>query len=146
MKSKSIKLTFVVLMLLSIFTGLAAADTYLEPGDLSNSKSGATLISLPIGTSDVFHANINSGSDLDWVKANVNAGNYIDILLNAGAYNAYVYYRAENPDGSLVVQHGKKPNFDARGSLTASPVYVKFGNHNLVPYNDYQFFAIRRTS
>lgn len=151
MIAKSIKSTIVVLLLLGTFTGLAAAvdDIYLEPNDLPNLKSGIpaqNFIDFPYGASDIYHANINTGSDIDWVKANVNAGNYIDILLDADAYNAYVYYRAENPDGSLVVQYGKKAYFSARGSLTASPVYVKFGNHNLVPHNDYQFFAIRRTS
>lgn len=73
-----------------------------------------------------------------------------DILLDSGAYNAYVYnayvyYRAENPDGSLVVKYGKAPGYTGGTAyVSVSPVYVKFGNSNLVTYNDYQFFVNRR--
>lgn len=152
MIKKSIKSTIFVLLILGTFTGLAAAvdDIELETqNDLPNERNqipSNSFVDFPYGASDVYHANIDTRSDIDWVKAGVNAGDYIDILVDTDAYNAYIYYRAENPDGSLVLQYGKKTNFSARGSLTASPVYVKFGNHNLVPYNDYQFFALRRTT
>jgi hypothetical protein len=139
-----IKPTIIVLLLLGVLTGLAAADTYLEPDELSSSKSGARQISCPIGTSDIYHANINPGQDIDWVKASVVSGNHVDVLLDTYALNGYVSLRAENPDNSIVQTYsisGRSGN----GYVNGSPLSIRFKDDNLVSYNDYQFITIRRT-
>lgn len=146
MIKKGIKSTIVVLLLLGIFTGLAAADTYLEPNELSSDKSGARQIICPIGTSDIYHANINPGQDIDWVKASVTSGNHVDILLDVSALNGYVSLRGENPDGSIVQTYSKLSGGSGSGYVNGSPLSIKFKDDNLVTYNDYKFITIRKTS
>lgn len=143
MLKKGLKSTIVVLLLLGIFTGLAAADTYLEPGELSSSKSGARQISCPIGTSDIYHANINPGSDVDWVKASVTSGNHVDILLDVDALRGYVSLRGVNPDNSLVQRYSISGG-GGDGYVDGSPLSIRFKDDRSVTYNDYQFITIRR--
>ena len=148
MKSKTIKSTIVVLMLLSIFTGLAAAidDIYLEDEeDLPNDRDNvSSSISLPYGSSDIYHANINPGSDEDWCKANCNSGDHFDILIDSGAYRNYISYDSEDRRGSVVLCYGRGYT-DGDGDISRPPLYIRFYNRasEPEPYADYQFFALR---
>lgn len=154
MKSKTIKSTIVVLMLLSIFTGLAAAidDIYLEAEeDLLPDKKidipDDSYIFLPYGSSDIYHANIDTDEDIDWCKADCISGDHFVIFIDGGAYNAYVAYYSEDEDGNVVVSYGKKFTegyfTDGDGDILNPPLFIKFVNRDLEPYPDYQFFVVR---
>jgi hypothetical protein len=147
MKSKSIKLTLAVLMLLSVFTGLAAADTHLEPPDLDNAKAfGNDIINCPYGTSDEFVASISPGSDIDWCKAGTNIGDRMRLFISATAYTNYVGGYTYTPSLSLVERRSKRYGDTGTGIINTSPLYTKFVNDYSNSYSNYKFYFVRTTT
>ncbi len=146
MIKRSIKSTIVVLLLLGIFTGSAAAiqDIYMEQsGDVTGVRSDAPLISCPYGTSDIFHANVNPGSDVDWYKANMAYSNSIDVMIDRPAYDDYVSGQAENSGGSLITRTSLRYGGAGTHFVTTPPVYIKLKNDYSRTHSDYQFYIKR---
>ena len=150
MIKKSIKSTIVVLLLLGIFTGLAAAvdDIDLEEDDdLPNTRAeipSQTFVDFPYGASDIYHANIDDDEDDDWFKSACVSGDHFDILIDLDAYHGQVAYFAEDENYDDVLYYGD--GFEGgNGDISYPPLYVMFTNIGSVPYTDYMFFAIRST-
>ncbi|MCO5382968.1 MAG: hypothetical protein NHB15_13500 [Methanosarcina barkeri] len=146
MIKRGIKSTIVVLLLLGIFTGLAAAitDVYMEnSGDVTDTRSSAVTINCPTGTSNVYHANINSGSDVDWFKASIPYSSSITMFIDSDAYQNYVSGQGENSGGSLITRTSLRYGPDGTHFVTSSPVYFKLKNDYSRVHSDYQFFVQR---
>lgn len=146
MIKKSIKSTIVVLLLLGTFTGLAAAitDRYMEEsGDVTDTRSSAVWINCPSGTSDVYHANINPGSDVDWFRSGIPYSSSITVFIDSDAYQNYVSGQGENSDGSLITRTSLRYGSAGTHFVTYSPVYFKLKNDYSRVHSDYQFFVQR---
>jgi hypothetical protein len=147
MIKKSIKSTIVVLLLLGTFTGLAAANTHLEPPDLDNAKAFENdIISCPYGASDVFVASISPGSDIDWCKAGTKSGDRMRLFIDADAYNNYVGGYTYTPSLSLVERMSLRYGNTGTGIINTSPLYIKFVNDYSNSYSNYQFYFVRTTT
>lgn len=148
-KSKVSKLSIAVMMLMSIFTGVASAsaDVVIEPDkvqDVSDQKSGAYNINCPDNSmSLVYQADIDTGQDDDWFKADVNSGDEIDQYLDNDAYQAYVAMYSEDANGNMVERLSKAYSDKDYGPVDTPPVYFKVSNDDLASHEDYEFFIGR---
>jgi hypothetical protein len=147
MVKKGIKSTIVVLLLLGIFTGLAAATSYLEPSDLMNYKSTSNKdISVPYGTSTTYSCTIGStSSDVDWCKFASSVGDHQQLFIDADAYLNYIAGYMISPQNQQLGWVSYMNGNSGPAYAVATTTYLKFLNEKSRT-GRYYFYLTRSAS
>lgn len=143
-KLRTAKVGMAVLMVLSIFTGIALADPP-SGGDAGNTYSSATLIDVPYGNYDIFSPGLLADNadwnDEDWYHFTASSGNKLSYELDNAAYSDDVDMEIYS-DG-IIISEADKDNTDGYISpvtLDSSDPHVKIYDSSYDPFDEnYEF-------
>lgn len=145
-KLRTAKVGMTVLMVLSIFTGIALADPP-SGEDAGNTYGSATLIDVPYGNYDIFSPGLLADNvdwkDKDWYHFTASSGDKLSYDLDINAYNDDVDMEIHTfYDGHIIseIDKGNPGGYIHPVTLDSSNPHVKIYDSSYDPfYEDYKF-------